>query len=166
MISENMLKFTGSAISRSMTTLDAEAEKAAVLVFQDILRRMGDIADPSAAQKDAPVVDVAKVSRELCDEVYLQLMKQLAANPSPWSEKAGWELFKVLLNEVLPTRRLQDFVQLFLQNMVGDKGENEEEAFQAAVTSGARRLLSRQASMAFYQEDRPRFAREVLGIFG
>merc|ERR1712045_157845 len=96
------------------------------------------------------------------DEVYLQVMKQLTDNPSAWSEKAGWELFKVLINRVLPSRRLQDFVQMFLQKNVKNDGEEEERN----IKMGPRRALSRQLTLAFYKENRPHMTRELLGILG
>lgn len=159
-LSKAMLSFASTPITKSLTVLDEEQERKAVTLFQDILRRMGDIADPSSAQQDRPIVEVAKVSDDLCDEVYCQVMKQLLSNPSAWSEKAGWELFKALVREVLPTRRLRDFVRAFLVKTLGKTGAAEEEVIKA----GPRRMLSRRATLAFYKESRPELSREVLGI--
>eukprot|EP00493_Phyllostaurus_siculus_P012874 UN13063 len=91
----------------------------------------------------------------------MQMMKQLTRNPSAWSEKAGWEMFKVLVAAVLPTRQLRDFVQAFLMNCVANTGLGEGNT----IKQGPRRTLSRQLTLTFYKESRPEMTREVLGIF-
>merc|ERR1719461_1621703 len=143
-----MLKFTSTPITRPLTKLDDESEFKAVRVFQDIMRRMGDMADPSSADKEGSILDFASSNDDLRDEVYLQVMKQLNGNPSARSEKAGWELFRALVSKVLPTRRLRDFVQTFLVNYATNTGEYEE----TSIRAGPRRTLSRRETLQFLKE--------------
>merc|ERR1712232_381126 len=42
-------------------------------------------------------------------------MKQLTANPSTRSATSGWELFQALVQVVLPSKELREFVRSFLQ---------------------------------------------------
>merc|ERR1719433_350357 len=61
---------------------------------------------------------VAEESPAMCDEVYVQVMKQLTDNPSQRSILLGWELLRTLCQEIPPSTELMEFVYYFARKAV------------------------------------------------
>jgi len=109
-----MLQFSPEPIVRSLTDLSPGLEQIAVATFTDLMRCMGDQLSTFAAEKQQPIVKAAKQDPGLCDEIYVQVLKQLTDNPSTLSCTSGWELLQSLVTEVLPSEEFCEFLRSFL----------------------------------------------------
>lgn len=139
---EEMCAFSAEPIPTSMTQLPQELEKDGQLVFQDLLRRMGDTPDISNSDKDEPIERAVHKDLDLCDEVYCQLLKQLNSNPSTWSVQEGFDVFETLLDARLPSMQLRDFIRGFLQEFVaGYTQQSRPRAPSGPPMAGAASIL-------------------------
>jgi len=112
-----MLRYSYDRIPEPMTIMEKSEEQAGVRSFEDLLRAMGDKPSAYIGDKEQPVIDTANRSPSLCDEVYVQLIKQLTANPSIESATKGWSLIAKLCSTALPSEELCEFVCAFLQKV-------------------------------------------------
>merc|ERR1719433_573604 len=64
---------------------------------------------------------IAEESPAMCDEVYVQVMKQLTDNPSQRSTLLGWELLRTLCQEIPPSTELMEFVYYFARKAAQDQ---------------------------------------------
>jgi len=159
-----MMEFSSNPIRQALTQLPKQEETAAVLNFQDLLRVMGDLPDVSRATRDDPVLKLANTSQTLCDEVYVQLMKQLTNNPSPASCNEGWKLLQKLIETAMPSPGLVDFVRRFLV-VTSDGSASRITVTKMKSRGSVRRQLSRSASVQFWSQDLPETAGSALKKF-
>jgi len=128
---ETMLKHYNpwfGKIHTSLTTIELPDEEQtkqvrarAPLLFRNIFGVMGD----------KKVVEIDGLAHELLhdclsqpalrDEVFCQLMKQLTDNPNPESEIRGWNLMAMCLATFPPSRKLEDYLEMFLRVKGRDK---------------------------------------------
>merc|ERR1712190_196563 len=121
-------------------------EEAATQNFRNILVCMGDKPAQGClkfAAEDA-VIDLASSEFALRAEVYLQVLKQLQGNPSPRSEKMGYEILHSLCLQSPPTGEVAEFVRTFLKKQQGssDFGSDEFDVFSAQRAGGAKACLT------------------------
>merc|ERR1719336_1536589 len=90
-------------------------EKIAIQNFLDLLRCMGDKPCAFTGNKQDPILKRLTLSRRVCDEVYIQVMKQLTDNPSTDSTAKGWDLLKRMVQEALPSAEVNEFLRVFVQ---------------------------------------------------
>jgi len=181
---QTMLQYTPDAIHKSLTTLDAALEAHAIESFNDVQRCMGDQPSAITADKESPIIEAASKEPLLCDEIYVQIMKQLTENASYESSGRGWELFERLAGEALPSDELCEFVVAFLTKaaipgQLQDEGDGKEDMAKAMSKHASKRgsikgnmyetearLPSRRKTfIAFENEARPKRAADVLKIF-
>merc|ERR1712110_1074588 len=113
-----MLQHTADRIAEPLTKLrkDRELESTAMRNFTNIMRAMGDKPNAFVADNQKPILKaVGSKDTDLCDEVYIQLMKQLTMNPSADSAAKGWSLMIALVNQGLPSEELSAFLSAFLK---------------------------------------------------
>jgi len=123
---EAMLKHCRNEIREALTTVPAPLDREAVQNFRNILGWMGDRPLPESQRLGyaQDIVQVAQVNGALADETFVQVMKQLAQNPSPHSELLGWKLMLLLCQRVRPSHGLEDFLRTALLRAVRhDNGE-------------------------------------------
>merc|ERR1719468_142400 len=109
-----MLTYSPLRIPEPLTKLDDVLRTVAVRNFGDLLRCMGDRPSGYIGDKEQPIVAFATKDSRLCDEVYVQVMKQLTLNPSVESCTKGWRLLLRLIKSVLPSAELCEFLHAFL----------------------------------------------------
>lgn len=115
---ENMLVHSSAKILGPLTKMSsADQSKVAVQTFRDILGWMGDkpIQEHRRAGLAIGVVNTAKSHPQLCDEIYVQIMKQLTGNPSLRSDLLGRRLFLLLCQQAAPSKELLVFVRSFIK---------------------------------------------------
>lgn len=117
-----MVSWSSDELKEALTVLPPNAEPQAVQLFRDILGWMMDkpVIECRRLSYSHDIVAAAKKSRELKDEIYCQVMKQLTNNPSQRSMLLGWKLLLKLVQEVAPSAELNEFVRCFLVTNVRD----------------------------------------------
>merc|ERR1719277_1249395 len=77
------------------------------------------------------------MSRCICDEIYMQVMKQLSSNPSSESTTRGWELLKHMVQEVLPSPDVYLFLRAFIKRgRMGNQQPAEKDRARAKTQIG------------------------------
>jgi len=111
---QSMVMFQAEKILQSMSIVKPELEKMCTQNFLDLLRCMGDKPCTYAGDKQDPIIKRLTHSRAVCDEIYLQTMKQLTSNPSVESASKGWELLQNMVNVALPSAEVYNFLIAFV----------------------------------------------------
>lgn len=122
----SMLTHSKVTIAEALTQVPSECEELAVQNFRDILMCMADRpAQPTQRQaaQDA-IISLVRNKNELCDEIYLQVLKQLNENPSARSEKLGWQLLDLLCLSTSPSDEAILYVKAFLHTAATTKAED------------------------------------------
>ena len=90
--------------------------KVAVKLFKYVLSYMGD--KKSYSTKETLATDFLNAALDgdlnLRTELYVQIMKQLSANPNLESEKSGWDLLALLIATIPPPPVLENYLVVFL----------------------------------------------------
>lgn len=188
------LTYCKNCITKSLTKVRSgykkeEWEEAATQNFRNILVTMGDKPAQGClrfAATDA-VIDLASTEFSLRAEVYLQVLKQLVKNPSPRSEKLGYELLHSLCLQSPPTGEVAEFVRNFLRAQKGSDFEDAEFDMNAMQRQGMAKacltvldtgdvapgmaktrggFLSRQGSGGFGRSDRKTVVMDISAMGG
>jgi hypothetical protein len=111
-----LLRFQTEPLHTSLTLLQsADARRAAVKTFRNILAFMGDrpLSKPVALGHE--VLALGHAVPELRDEIFLQLLKQLSGNPSIASASRGWVLLYLCLCTFHPSDEFENHLELWLR---------------------------------------------------
>ncbi|XP_078315384.1 unconventional myosin heavy chain 6-like isoform X9 [Crassostrea virginica] len=137
--------FSKSAIKQALSVLDAPMEEQAIKMFSSILIysgleepakpfHIGSIFDSGKEEKldmtslIQNVVNKCMDSDQLCNEFYLQLIKQTTDHPDPNSvvNKKNWQLMAVACSSLTPTNsRLQKYLLCHLRKCSLDSTSEE-----------------------------------------
>jgi len=158
-----MLRHSLERISEPLTVLNKSFQMAAVRGFGNLHRCMGDKSSAYIGNKEKPIIDLALTDEALCDEVYVQVMKQLTMNPSMESATKGWQLLQYLCQTVLPSWELCEFLRAFIQRTVdGSAPRAESTQSMLSVPALAERRLSNFGTLfAEFQGSVPQIAAET-----
>ena len=127
-LADGMLSFTSTPIHRPLTQIDdtdksskehKELTKQALLQFKSLLGFLGERKLPYPEEAGAEWLRVGMDSRALHCEMYVQLMKQLTANPSEASNDKGWQLLVATLSYFPPPKPLENYVAFFIKRVSG-----------------------------------------------
>lgn len=163
--SDKMLVHMKLEIREALTKIPAPEEPDATENFKNILGWMGDKPMPQTQRKGCAqdAVAIAKKSRSLSDETFVQVLKQLRENPSPKSMLEGWKLLLLLCQQVCPTAELEEFLRAFLLKAIqGDNVEVKTMAKQSILDLNT--LTSKSATKGLEKEDIPTTVVQVLLI--
>ncbi|XP_022328925.1 unconventional myosin heavy chain 6-like isoform X10 [Crassostrea virginica] len=125
--------FSKSAIKQALSVLDAPMEEQAIKMFSSILIYSG-LEEPGKEEKldmtslIQNVVNKCMDSDQLCNEFYLQLIKQTTDHPDPNSvvNKKNWQLMAVACSSLTPTNsRLQKYLLCHLRKCSLDSTSEE-----------------------------------------
>jgi hypothetical protein len=113
------------SLKGSLTNLHPADEKEALRNFRNIQTWMADRSATDSERQAAgdAIVRLLRVSDELHDEIYAQVVKQLINNPSLRSVALGWELLIMLTKSMVPSDQFYQFFKGFLNTMAADKTE-------------------------------------------
>jgi len=140
-----MCSHTTDGLKEAMTVVPANLEGQAVQCFRDILGWMNDLtAETRRLSFRQDIINSAKSSVAMCDEVYCQIMKQLTMNPSPISTLHGWKLLLGLCQEACPSTDLQEFLRAFLAKSI--------RTLRHEPTLAAQLVIARQAFTDFNRQ--------------
>ena len=111
-----LLRYQHEPIHTSLTLLQsADARRAAVKTFRNILAFMGDRPLSKPVALGAEVLSLGAATPELRDEILLQLCKQLSGNPSLASATRGWVLLYMCLCTFHPSDEFENHFELWLR---------------------------------------------------
>jgi len=119
-IKEGMCVHTTEALPKSLTKLDVVKNKRALEIHLNIMGYMGDKHMPYPAMLAQDVLKTGVQDKELRDEIYCQLIKQLTQNPRAESVAKGWQLMCMCVGTFPPTF---DF-EYYLLHYILTKSEN------------------------------------------
>ena len=110
--SQQMLTFTRASIPTSLTMLGQWESNEAVLIFNSIQRgiRRSKRSPSYFSTMRSLTSRISLASKDLSEEMYIQLAKLLQGNPSSKELEAGWELLSIWL-------RTKHIDEHFLQTM-------------------------------------------------
>lgn len=146
----SMVRFQADKITQSLTVMNPRLEKIAIQNFLDLLRCMGDKPCAFTGNKQDPILKRLIISRRICDEVYVQVMKQLTDNPSTDSTARGWDLLKKMVQEALPSAEVNEFLRVFVSReaeiLKGSQGASSDDMskkdLRRALLDSARKQLT------------------------
>jgi hypothetical protein len=111
----SMLRWTKTVINTSLTTLEPPLPKTAIQIHRSILGWCGDKNNPSPNSLAHEVVTKGIEVKELRDEIYALLMKQLSGNESPQSISQAWKLFALCLQFFPPSVDFANYLFIFFR---------------------------------------------------
>ena len=80
-VKESMLLWSRNVLPRSLTDLPKDMNKMAVQLFKNLLGYMGDKQMPFPAMLAQDILRKGFDFKDLRDEIYIQIIKQITANP-------------------------------------------------------------------------------------
>mmetsp|Transcript_28826 Transcript_28826/g.87181 ORF Transcript_28826/g.87181 Transcript_28826/m.87181 type:complete len:2034 (-) Transcript_28826:176-6277(-) len=140
-----MVEFQPDKITASLTLCSQRQEIVSLQNFSDVLRCMGDKPCAFTGNKEDPIVRRLTISRRVCDEIYVQVMKQLTNNPSSESRVKGWHLLKRMVKSVKPSEEVYDFLMCFVQREAELPFAKPPEETATVVKKEGRALLAKAA---------------------
>ncbi|SAM08400.1 hypothetical protein [Absidia glauca] len=125
--STSMAQWTKNSISKPLLkSTDKNHTKDAIDCFKKIQVIMGDRSRKSHGRiaKGDDVTDIQSIltmgitgGQQVCDEIYVQLCKQLNHNPGSTSSQNGWELLSVLCSTIPPSNELALYIIQLLNDI-------------------------------------------------
>jgi hypothetical protein len=117
-LQSGMLRYTDdqNGIPTTITLIEDPAKvKAALTLFKNVQGFMGDrnVMYPTMVAQE--ILRQGLQDRQIGDEVYVQLMKQLTQNWKGIGVEKGWELMELCLSTFPPSDKLENFLGKFLQ---------------------------------------------------
>ncbi|KAI8048413.1 Rho GTPase activation protein [Syncephalis plumigaleata] len=115
---EKMLQWSKESLKLPLLALDKNSHRDALKIFKIIQRIMGDrprMRGSTAVEDIQWVLERGLQQAELRDEIYVQLCKQVTANPSSTSVLKGWELLSVVCVTFPSSKNFEDYLKCFIQ---------------------------------------------------
>lgn len=124
-------------LKAALTDVGPAFEKPSLLAFHHILALMGDKSQPELARVNLhdEIVTLAKSSKALADEIYMQVMKQNTGNPSARSIARGWNLMLSLCQQAPPGQKFHNFVHVFCMRGLNSCGINNRTVIEQSIAA-------------------------------
>ena len=122
-VKEGMLLHSDDALPKSLTNLDSNKNKRALELFLNIQGYMGDKHMPYPAMLAQDVLKTGVADKDLRDEIYLQIIKQLASNTRAESVAKGWQLMCMCVGTFPPSFDMEYYLLHYIISKVeGSRG--------------------------------------------
>jgi len=128
---DTFLKHTTKPIPISLTQLDKGLREDALLTFKNLLGYMGETIASFPLMLVQELLGLVLTGGSpdalapIQTEVYVQLIKQLTDNPSPKSERLGWQLMALFLQCFPPDSMVENYVEFFVRTKTADAHARE-----------------------------------------
>jgi hypothetical protein len=110
-IKEGFLVFQNYVIPKSLLDLNSkEANKLALQMHKDLLGYMGDKQMPFPAMLAQDILRKGYEYKPIRDEIYLQIIKQLAGNPRAESVAKGWQMLCMCVGTFPPSYEFENYL--------------------------------------------------------
>ncbi|KAI9189011.1 hypothetical protein H9P43_000438 [Blastocladiella emersonii ATCC 22665] len=140
---EKLLVWSKESLRLPLMVISKPQHKDALKCFKLVQRIMGDRTAPRGYKPTTDIMwilDKGVTSGEMRDEIYVQVCKQLTANPSPASVRQGWNLMACLVPCFPPSKNFEHYLQSFIAGYT-------THADYAVVASHCLRRLERSCKM-------------------
>ena len=113
---EAMLKFSSERLHTSLTHLPSNIPRAAAVHSFDVFTKyISDVPTADVEEELAHVLWIGVQNPTLRDEYFIQVIKQMTANPVTQSIIRSWKLFDLLLLTFPPTEDFENFLEAFIR---------------------------------------------------
>ena len=153
-LADGMKRWTRDTIHTSLTRLPSkECNKLACKAFKRLLvycgDRTSDGGDKAVGGYDVlrELLDIGLQHKEVRDELFIQLMKQLTANPNTDSERRVWTAMYTALETFPPGSDLENILEIFLSKHVL-YGSAAIQMLHHTLYDGPRRCVPSEAEVA------------------
>eukprot|EP01100_Stratorugosa_tubuloviscum_P007534 TRINITY_DN3124_c0_g1_i1.p1 TRINITY_DN3124_c0_g1~~TRINITY_DN3124_c0_g1_i1.p1 ORF type:complete len:1462 (-),score=863.00 TRINITY_DN3124_c0_g1_i1:229-4614(-) len=141
-VKAEMMNWQKSSIHGSLTRIEAtltlkDPNKEASIIFKNILGYMGDKPLNYPQMLAREVLQKGIDHKELRDEIYVQLLKQITNNPSSDSIAKGWKLIELAIECFPPSREFENFLEIYLRQL-GESKAALRNKLHEIVYSGAK----------------------------
>ncbi|KAM8784457.1 myosin XVB [Rhynchonycteris naso] len=142
----SLLQYTKVPIQESLISLsDEDISRQAVESFQVLMQFMGDQLKPRDKDEMDLLYELLKLCREkdLRDEIYCQVIKQVTGHPRPELCTRGWGFLSLLTGFFPPSTTLMPYMTKFLQDSERSQelARSCQEHLQHTVKYGGRQRL-------------------------
>jgi len=149
LLAMGMLKATADSIHAPLCNItDKLALKAAPKVFKNIQGYMGD---RKLQFPDVLAVDLIKSClemKQLRDEVYCQIIKQLTENPNPTSVSRGWNLMLLCLHSFPPNGQFENFLECYIRDFAPEPRAKYIYKMHTTLYGGAKQVAPDVSELA------------------
>jgi hypothetical protein len=144
----SMLKHTTNSIHAPLSQLSEKpVTKAATKMFRNIQGYMGDRKLQFPEVLCCDLLRACLEMRELRDEVYCQIIKQLNDNPSPQSVTKGWNLMLICLHTFPPNGPFENFLEMYIRSNAPEPQMKYVYKLHTTLYGGAKRVAPEPAEL-------------------
>ena len=161
-VEEQMLVWQNKTIPKSITKLDPSLSKIATHIHKCILGCCNDKAARRSFSKLAQdILHKGFEYRELADEIYIQLCKQLSSNPKPESVGRCWQILCMCVGTFPPSSDFEMYLLNFILShvdtpgLVGGYAQYAKRRLEGMTNSGASGFIPSVAEIEAYKERPP-----------
>ncbi len=113
-VKDCFLSWQNENISKSLCDLNKDMSKVATQIHKDLLGYMGDKQMPFPAMLAQDILQKGFGIAGLRDEIYIQIIKQLTANPRSESVAKGWQILCMCVATFAPSPDFENFLMHYI----------------------------------------------------
>jgi len=115
-LADSMRRWGKSPIHYPLTKIDSFVTRStAKTMFKTVLGWAGDKVVSQPALLVQQLIGNCLQTRDLRNEIYCQIAKQLTGNPTKDSEMRLWDLMMICLSTFRPTSELENYLEMFIR---------------------------------------------------